>query len=429
MHADLLIRNIGQLATCASEGAKKGRAMSDAGFIEEAAIAIVDGKVAAVGDSEAICRDLSAAEEIDASGCAVVPGFVDCHTHIVYAGDRLNEFEMKIEGAAYLDILAAGGGILSTVEATRSASEGELVRGGLNRLNKMFQCGTTTAEIKTGYGLETGAELKMLAAIAEIDRLHLIDVVPTFLGAHTLPPELRDDPDVYVDVLCDEMMPKVWSWYEVSHFEPAGVRMFADVFCENKAFSRDQTETILRTAKALWFGLKAHADQFTNLGASRLAIELGAASIDHLDSISAEEVRMLADSDTIGVVIPTENFSGGKTIFADARKMIDAGCAIAVSTDYNPGSAPCPSLPMAMAIACRYQKLLPAEALNAVTINAAHAIGMGERKGSIEVGKDADLLLLDGTDYRQLAYEFGGSCINKIVKAGHVITLGPERPI
>ena len=395
--------------------------MRDVGGIENGAVAIGDGKILGVGRSEDILRDFRADDEIDGQGRVISPGFVDPHTHIVFAGDRLDEFELKIKGEDYLEILARSGGIISTVWKTREASSEELVKQGHQRLDKMLACGTTTCEIKTGYGLDTESELKMLRVIEELDKAHAIDVVPTFLAAHAVPPEYKQDPDAYVELICSEMLPKAWEWYTASHFHAKGRPFFADVFCEKNAFDIAQSERILKTAKALWFGLKAHADEFTNLGGSRLTIGMAATSIDHLDTISDEEVVLLAASDTIGIVTPTVNFNFGSSHFADARKMIDAGCGIALATDNNPGSAPCPSQPMAMAIACRYQKLIPSEALNAATVNAAFAIGLGETHGSIEQGKQADLLILETSDYRDTAYEFGGNCVGKVIKGGQLV--------
>lgn len=395
--------------------------MRDLGLIENGAVAVADGRFAAVGGSEEIFRDWSADDVIDARGQVVCPGFVDPHTHIVYADDRLNEFELKIKGAEYLDILAAGGGILSTVKATRAATIDELVEHATRRLDKMLRCGTTTCEVKTGYGLEIEAELKMLAAIEVLDKDHAIDLVPTFLAAHTIPPEFKGDAEGYSAIIVNDMLPAAWKWYEQSHFPAKATPFYCDAFTERNAFDLEQSSRVLTAAADIGFGIKAHVDQFSNLGGSRLSIDLGAASIDHLDAISDDEIEHLAASGTIGIVIPTENFSGGKTQFANARKMIDAGCAMALSTDYNPGSAPCPSLPMAMAIACRYQKLLPAEALNAATINAAFAIGLGSTHGSIEAGKAADMLLLDAVDHRLIAYEFGGNLVKTVIKAGKVV--------
>ena len=422
IRVDLIIHNAGQLVTCASGGKpKRGSKMLDVGIIVDGAVAVVDGKFAGVGTAAEILAGFSSDQVVDAEKRVVCPGFVDPHTHIVYAGDRLNEFELKIKGAEYLEILAAGGGIISTVMNTRAASVEALVEQGLARLDKMLSCGTTTCEIKTGYGLDTATELKMLEVIAELDRRHAIDIVPTFLAAHTVPPEFNGNPNGYVDLICDEMLPLAWNWYERSHFS-GSVPFFADVFTERNAFDADQSRRILAAASALGFGIKAHVDQFTNLGGSRVAISAGATSIDHLDSISDEESAELAASKTIGIVIPTENFSAGKTRYANARKLIDAGCAIALSTDYNPGSAPCPSQAMAMAISCRYQKLLPSEALNAATINAAYAIGLGERVGSIEIGKQADMVIIDSTDYRLVCYEFGGNLVKRSISKGSLLT-------
>ncbi len=419
---DMIIHNAGQLVTCVSGGrVKRGAAMQDVGIIDDGGVAIADGKFVAVGTSSAIRAKFTADEVLDAEGRVVCPGLVDPHTHIVYAGDRLNEFELKIKGADYLDILASGGGIISTVRHTREASIEMLVEQSLKRLDKMLACGTTTCEIKTGYGLDTETELKMLAVIEVLDKRHPIDIVPTFLAAHAVPPEFKGNADGYVGLICEEMLRWAWKWYEESHFSSKNRPFFIDVFTEKNAYDVAQTRRIFETASEIGFGIKAHVDQFTNLGGSRLAMEMNAASIDHLDAISDAEIELLANSNTVGIVIPTENFNAGKTQFANARKMIDNGCAIALSTDYNPGSAPCPSQPMAMAISCRYQKLLPSEALNAATVNAAFAIGLGETHGSIEVGKQADIVVMKASDYRALAYEFGGNMTANVIKAGEAV--------
>lgn len=422
MKADLIITNIGQLVTCASVGKPKRRGeMRDVDRIDNGALAIKDKRFLAVGKADEIISTYEADETIDADGKLVCPGFVDPHTHIVFAGDRLDEFELKIQGADYLEILKKGGGIISTVRKTREASFEELVAQAKRRLDQMLACGTTTAEIKTGYGLDTETELRMLDVIEELDKIHPIDIVPTFLAAHSVPPEFTGRTDDYVDLICERLLPEALNWYFASSFPKQDVPFFADVFCEKNAFNREQAGRILWHADLLGYRTKAHVDQFTNLGGSGLGIESGATSIDHLDTISDDEIRALAASDTVGILIPTENFSAGKVTFADARKMIDQGCAIALSTDYNPGSAPCPSQPMAMAIACRYQKLLPAEALNAATINAAYGIGLGESHGSIEVGKQADLVLLDCVDFREFIYEFGVSLVTTVIKDGKLV--------
>jgi imidazolonepropionase len=433
---DLIIRSAAQLVTCESGGkVKRGASMQTVGIIDNGALAIDKGAILAAGKSEEILKNYTAETVIDARGKVVCPAFVDPHTHVVFAGDRLNEFELKIKGADYLEILESGGGIISTVEKTRAATLNELIEQSKERLSKMLACGTGTAEIKTGYGLDTETELKMLEAIAELDRSQPIDLVPTFLPAHAVPPEFKGDAtgknaDNYVDLICEEMLPKTVEWFKGSHFYEkqiltaspnATFDFFADVFCEKNAFNLEQTKRVLEAAKRLGFKLKAHVDEFTNLGAARLSIELGATSIDHLDRTSDEEIALLAESETIGIVTPTVNFNFGAKEFADGRRMIDAGCAIAVSTDYNPGSAPCPSQPLAMAIACRYQKILPSEAFNAVTVNAAFAIGLGVRVGSLETGKQADVLILDTDDYRQAAYEFGGNPVEIVIKKGKIV--------
>jgi imidazolonepropionase len=423
MKVDLIVYNAGQLVTCASGGKpKRGSGMQDVGIVVNGALAIKDGAITAVGLSDDILSGHEATEILDAGRRVVCPGFVDPHTHIVFAGNRLNEFELKIKGAEYLEILAGGGGIISTVRQTREAGPEKLVEQTLTRLDQMLAHGATACEIKTGYGLDTETEMKMLRAIAALDERHPIDIAATFLAAHAIPPEFAGDADGYTDLICREMLPLAWEWFEALPQDMFVARQFfADVFCEKNAFSLEQSSRVLRTAKDLGFKLKAHVDEFTNLGGSRLGIESGAVSIDHLDAISEQEIALLAASDTIGIITPAVNFNFGGTEFADARKLIDSGCAVALSTDYNPGSAPCPSQPMIMAIACRYQKLLPSEAFNAATINAAFAMGIGDTAGSLEVGKQADILILDTGDYREIAYEFGGNSVAKVIKKGEIV--------
>lgn len=422
MRADRIIHNAGQLVTCASGGkAKKGAGMQELGIIENGAAAIKDGLFIAVGASPDVVQNFAADELIDAGGKVVMPGFVECHTHIVYAGDRLNEFELRIRGASYLEIMEAGGGIASTMSQTRGAHFDDLVRQSRGRLDQMLELGVTACEIKTGYGLDTETELKMLRVIGELDQTHPVDLVPTFLAAHAFPPEYKEKQDEYVELVCAEIIPRAAEWFAASHFAAKQTPFFIDVFCEKSAFSLEQSKRVLETGRRFGMKLKAHVDQFTNLGGARFAIENSAVSIDHLDATGDEEIALLAASETIGVITPAVSFNFGSSEFAPARKMIDAGCALALSTDFNPGSAPCPSLPNAMAIACRYQKLLPSEALNAATINAAFALGLGEKVGSIEVGKQADLLILETRDYRQLAYEFGGNLIGRVMKEGEMV--------
>ncbi len=431
MKVDSIIRN-STLITCAANGKpKRSAAMREIGLIENGAVAILDGRIVGVDKSDEILREFQSENVYDADEKVVCPAFVDPHTHVVFAGNRLNEFELKIQGADYLEILKNGGGIISTVEQTRNASLTELVEQSRKRLDKMLAHGTATVEIKTGYGLDIETEFKMLEAIFELAKTHEIDIVPTFLAAHAVPiADFRmrnadwSDEEIaekYTEEICAKMLPKLAELMANPQSAIRNPQCFVDVFCEKNAFNLEQTRKVLETAKNLGFKLKAHVDEFTNLGGSNLAIELGATSIDHLDAISDAEIELLANSKTIGIVTPTVNFNFGSTHFADARKLIDKGCAIAVSTDYNPGSAPCPSQPMAMAIACRYQKLSPSEAFNAITINSAFAIGLGETHGSLEIGKQADLLVLDTKDYREIAYEFGGNFVGKIFKSGQLL--------
>ena len=422
MRADLIIKTNAQVITCASNGgAKKGAELREVGAVHRGAVAVSDGKIVGVGEQTKVLSSFNCDEVIDVGDRTVCPGFVDPHTHIIYAGDRLDEFEMKIAGADYLEILAKGGGILSTVQKTRNASVDSLVQNSLARLDKMLACGTTTVEIKTGYGLDLDSELKMLSVIERIDSLHPIQVVPTLLAAHAVPPEHKKDADGYVALICETILPAAWRWFETSHFCKEGIPFFVDVFCERNAFDLDQSRLMIEKAAEFGFRVKAHVDEFTNLGGSRLAISLGATSIDHLDSISDEEIQLLKNSKTIGVVTPTVNFNFGSAEFANARKLIDSGCAVALSSDYNPGSAPCASQPMVMAIACRYQKLSPAEALNAATINAAFAAGIGSLSGSIETGKRADISIYDVDDFRELCYEFGTVPTHSVYQSGKLV--------
>jgi imidazolonepropionase len=397
--------------------------MSDVGLIPNGAVAVADGEIVAVGPTSNLHAEYSSRQALDASGKVVCPGFVDPHTHVVYAGDRVAEFEMRIRGATYMQIMQAGGGIVSTTRATRAASVEELVSASQARLDAMLRLGTTSVEVKTGYGLDTQTELKMLQAIAALDATHPVDLVPTFLGAHAVPPEYAGQADEYADVVVNHMLPQVAGWYAGSSFQARHVPLFCDVFCEAEVFDRDQSKHVLEAGLSHGLPAKIHADEFKTLGGVALAVELGAISADHLDVTPQTEIEALAGSSTLGVVLPVVNFNLGASHFADARTMLDAGVALALATDINPGSAPCPSMPLVMAIACRYQRLSPAEALNASTVNAAYAVGLGDRVGSIEVGKQADLLIVDAPDYRHVAYQFGINLVEGVVKRGRLLEI------
>ncbi|MCB0034265.1 MAG: imidazolonepropionase [Anaerolineales bacterium] len=418
---DLLITHASQIATCAADSPKRHAAMRELGLIEDGAIAITDGKITAIGSTADLTAHYTADKVIDASGRAIVPGLIDPHTHVVYAGDRAHEFELRIQGATYMEIMAAGGGIVSTTRAVRAASVDQLVAESRPRLDEMLRLGTTTIEIKSGYGLNTEAELNMLQAAAELDQIHPLDIVPTFLGAHAVPPEFKGDTEGYTQHVINEQLPAAAEWFANSHFPTQNIPFFNDVFCEQNAFDLAQSRRVLEAGLAYNMTPKIHADEFNSLGSVTMAVELGAISADHLDVTGMTEIERVAASATIAVPLPAVNFNLGSTHFANARAMLDAGAAVALATDINPGSAPTLSMQFIMAIACRYQRLLPSEALNASTINAAHAIGLGDRVGSLEVGKQADLLILTTADYRHLAYQFGGNVVQTVVKNGRIV--------
>lgn len=416
---DFMLHNAAQLVTCASGGQpKRGTAMRDVGIIDDGALVVQNGQIIAVGTTAELEARYTARNKMDTDGYVIVPGFVDPHTHLVFAGERSYELEMRLQGASYLDILKAGGGILHTMQATRAETQDNLTWSGQKRLNIMLEYGTTTAEIKTGYGLDTESELRTLRVIEILEKMHPMDIVPTFLAAHAIPPEYRDNAEGYVQLVIDEMLPRAVAWYRTSTFQRSATPFFMDAFCEDGAFSPEQSRRIWEAGARWGLGIKAHTDEFNNLGGTHTAIELGAVSVDHLDHISQDEIALLGERDTIAVVIPTVNFHLGSHHYAPARDLIDHNAVLALSTDMNPGSAPCFSMQMVMALATRYQRLLPAEALNAATINAAYAIGLGDRIGSLEVGKQADFLVIDAPDYHHLSYQFGGNLVKQVFKKG-----------
>ena len=416
MNADLLIVNASELLTIVSSGGpRRGADMNDLSIIPGGAVAVRDGLIVAVGPTDELRRTVRAEKTLDAGGKVVMPGFVDPHTHLVFAGHRADEFEMRLQGATYMEIMAAGGGIMNTVRATRAASVDDLARESLPRLKRMLAHGTTTAEAKTGYGLNIADEIKTLQAIARLNREQPVELVPTFLGAHAIPAEYKGDEEGFVDLVVSEMLPVV------AALPPEVLPRFCDVFCEDGAFTLGQSRLILQRAKDLGFGLKIHVDEFKSLGGTALAVELGAVSADHLVTTPAEEVRMLAGSDVIAVSLPGTPFGLAHHDYSPARAIIDQGGALALATDLNPGTCPCESMQFIIALACRQMKMTPAEAIVAATINAAQAIGMGDRVGSLESGKQADILILDVLTYRMLAYRFGTNMVGTVVKRGKEI--------
>jgi imidazolonepropionase len=417
MQADLIVHSARQLLTL-SGGPQRGGDLGRLGLIEDGAVAAAGGKILAVGPTLEVRRRFEAHQEIDARGLVVLPGFVDPHTHLLWAGDRAAEFEMRIAGASYLDILAAGGGIVSTVANTRAATVDDLVHDARPRLARMLQHGTTTAEAKTGYGLETMAELRMLEALIRLDEEGPVQLAPTFLGAHAIPVEYKDRPQTYVEVLCQEMLPAVLEWWQ-EHARPRRLP-FVDVFCETGAFDLAQSRRILTAARELGFPLKIHADEFASLGGTSLAVELGAVSADHLVATPEAEIHALGHSGTVAVALPATPFGLAERAYTPARSILEAGGLLALATDLNPGTAWCESMQFVIALACRYLRLTPAQAIAAATINAAAAIGLEACVGSLEVGKDADLLVLDAPDYRHLGYRFGTNLAAHVVRAGRV---------
>lgn len=414
MEADLLVHNASQLLTLVSLGGpRRGEAMADLAIIPDGAVALLDGRILAVGPSGDLRGRVRANLELDASGRVVMPGFVDPHTHLVWAGSRADEFEMRVSGASYMEIMAAGGGIMSTVRHTRAASVDDLVTQTLPRLERMVAHGTTTVEIKTGYGLNVDDEVKQLVAIRRLRAETPAHLVSTFLGAHAVPAEYLGRADEYVDLVVELMLPTV-----------AAMRnppSFCDVFCEEGAFTLDQSRQVLEAAQALGFGLKIHVDEFKPLGGTRLAVEMGAVSADHVVCTPSEEVKLLAQSATIAVALPGTPFGLGHHQYTPARSIVDSGGAVALATDCNPGTCWCESMQLMIALACRYMAMTPAEAISAATINAAYAVGMGHEVGSLEPGKRADLIVLDVPSYPHLAYRVGTNLVHTVVAAGQVL--------
>ena len=413
---DMLIHSANQICTVPDhDGPQRGEALGDLGLIEDGAIAVHEGRIVAVGATADIRAEYAGDMVVDARGRAVIPGFVDPHTHLPWFGDRANEFEMRLGGATYMEIMNAGGGIMSTVRQTRSASVDDLVQNNLRRLALMLRHGTTSAETKTGYGLATTAELKQLDAIHALNQLQEVELSPTFLPAHAIPEEYRGRTDAYVDLVVEEMLPAGQEWMQRHHQS-----LFADVFCEAGVFDVAQTRRILEKARELGYGLKVHADEFEGLGGTALAVELGAVSADHLVRTPDADIRALGDSGTVAVGLPGTPFGLGHHDYTPAQKILAAGGALALATDCNPGTCWCESMQVVLALACRYMKLTPAQALVAATLNAAYAIGRGRDIGSLQPGRQADILILDAPTYQHLGYRFGTNLVRTVIKKGRV---------
>jgi len=414
----LLLANIGQLLTLRGEaGPRRGAALKDIGVIEDAAVLCAGGKIIAAGPQGAVLRDpwlkknRRKVQELDCQRRVVTPGFIDCHTHPVFAEPRLVDFEKRIAGAGYEEIAAAGGGIRSSVAAVRGANRGDLSRKVLAALNAMLEQGTSVVEAKSGYGLTMEDEIKSLEAIHDAARQWPGEVVPTLLAAHVVPQEYAKKPDAYVKLVCEEMIPLV---------ARKKLAQYVDVFCERGAFTQEQSERVLAAARKHGLGTRAHVCQFTaaNLGP---LLEHQPASLDHMDCVQPEDVSLLAQGETVAVLLPGANYFLGHKDFPDARRLIDAGVPIAIATDYNPGTSPTPSMPFMVSLACTHMKMTPAEAVASSTINAACALRLQARKGSLEAGKDADMAVFDVKDYREIAYWFAWNRCVEMVVAGHIM--------
>jgi len=411
IYVDLIIKNAGELLTLSPSFKEE----SGLGMIRNGAVAIKKGRIFWIGKTEEMSGKFSLnrdGREMNATGKVVMPGLIDAHTHLVFAGSRENEFEQRIQGLSYQEIAGRGGGILSTVEATRNSSFDELFSLGKKRLDRMLSKGVTTVEAKSGYGLSLQDEIKILTVMKALQESHPIDIVPTFLGAHTFPKEFRDDRAHYMGLLTEEMIPKV---------AQERLAEFCDVFCEEKAFTLEESKQILETGKRYGLKPKIHADQLSSGGGAELAAEVQAYSADHLEYASPEGIKKMAEKGVTAVLLPGASFSLSMQKYPAARDMIEQGVAVSLATDLNPGSSMTESLPMMMTMGCILFKMIPKEVIQATTIHAARSMGREKEIGSLEVGKQADILLLDIPNYRYLPYHFGVDHGEYVIKKGKIV--------
>jgi imidazolonepropionase len=383
--------------------------MQELAIIANGGMLVDDGLISAVGSSDEIEKKASDAKIVSAAGRIVLPGFVDAHTHLVFAGNRLDDFERRGRGESYEQIAAAGGGIWSTVQKTRAASEADLFQEATRHLQWFLQSGTTTIETKSGYGLTLEDELKILRVVRRLNRETPVEFIPTFLGAHAVPPEYRASPERYVQLIVEQMLPRVCS---------DKLAEFCDIFCERGYFNIEQSRQILTAATKLGLGLRAHVDQLTNSGGAKLAVELGATTADHLERTDEQGIAALKAAGVQPVLLPGSVYALGSTVYPRARQMIEAGLAVVLATDFNPGSSPTSSMPMVLSLACTQLKMSPAEAVSAATINAAYSLNRGSHIGSLESGKLANFSLFDCEDYREVAYWFGSSQTHSVYVRG-----------
>jgi imidazolonepropionase len=412
----LAIVNIGQLVTLAGPARPRvGPEMRELGLIRDAALLVEDGRVRATG-SYADLRDGIDHETtvIDAGGRSVTPGFVDAHTHLVFAGNRAAEFEKRIGGATYQEIAAAGGGIQSTVALTRKATEDELLAQARQHRDWMLRGGTTTLEAKSGYGLDHATELRMLRVLAKLSKEGPVRIIPTLLAAHTVPKEFADRREEYLRLIVNELIPEA---------AKLGLARYCDAFCDDHAFTVAETRVVLEAAKRHGLGLRIHAEQFRPGTGAALGAELGAATVDHLETVTEETLRLLLAAGVQPVLLPASVFCLGRDQYPPARTMIEMGLPVVLATDFNPGSSPAPSMPFTLALASIAMKMLPSEALTAATINAAWSLGLGNEVGSLEHGKAADFLIHECGDYRELAYYVAAPTRPRVFIAGVEVTL------
>ncbi len=408
MTYDLILYNIGQLILPKSkERPLKGQEMKELNISENAAMGISDGKVAWLGSSVE-AESLKASERIDAQGKVVSPGLVDPHTHLVFGGSREHELSLKQAGVPYLEILAQGGGILSTVSATKKASEEELLKKASFHLERMISYGVTTMEAKSGYGLDAETELKQLRVVQRLKEKYPVSIISTFLGAHAVPSEFKGKEDQFLEQMSDLF----------DEIKESGLAEFVDIFCETGVFTTEQSREYLQLAKDKGFGLKIHADEIDSLGGTELAVSLGAASADHLVAASDEGIKRLAEGSTVAVLLPGTTFYLGKDQYARARKMIDEGAAVALATDFNPGSCVTENLQMIMSLAALKLKMSAEEIWNGVTINAAHAIGKSQEAGTLEIGRRADFVIWDVPNYQYIPYHYGVNHAQSVFRYG-----------
>ncbi|MGZ5488084.1 MAG: imidazolonepropionase [Candidatus Aminicenantales bacterium] len=413
--ADLVVAGCRELVTCAGPLPRRGKDLRQIGSVENGWVASSKGVIVFAGSEDAFRAEVSPepdAVTVDAQGMVVLPGFVDAHTHLPFAGDRAREFGLRIQGWTYQQLAERGMGIRTTVQATRAASLDDLVGLSIKRLDRMLLTGTTTAEAKSGYGLNLEDEVKQLEALRDAAALHPVDIVPTFMGAHDIPPEYRDRREGYVRLLIDALIPEV---------RQRGLAEFFDVFCEPSAFSLEETRTLVAAAKAAGFKVKIHADEFVSQGGTELAAEVGAVSAEHLIAISDEGISRLAASDTAAILLPGVSYFLMMDKHAPARRLIDAGAAVALASDFNPGSSHISSIPFILQLGVFTLGMTVEEALNACTGNAAYAIGRHGTVGSLEPGKKMDLLLCDVPDHVSLAYEAGRNPVRTVIKNGQVV--------